>query len=95
MAIANVNSFPIRWAVDETTEDKSPKHKRGIVVKIPRLVGATWKVWAISLITEGIEVIGIRMQTPSKSSPKINNGLCFLTFSKRFVLSLCNLAISL
>ena len=79
MATASTNSLPQRWASDETGEDRTAKQIRGMVVKIPKLLGTTWKLAAMGLITDGMAVMGIRMQTPNKMMPTSKNELCFFT----------------
>ena len=47
-----------------------------MVVQIPSEVAGVWKLAAISLITEGIEVKGVRMLAPSKKIPMIKKARC-------------------
>lgn len=75
-----VASLPIFRAKSDTKGEINPKHNNGIVVKIPKLFGATRKLVAISLITDGNAVIGIRMQTPTRSIP-INSKELWFFFS--------------
>jgi hypothetical protein len=69
-------SLPTRELNQLTVTEKRPKQINGMVVRIPKLVAGTWKAWAISLIMEGIEVIGVRMQVPSRKIPIIRKPLC-------------------
>jgi hypothetical protein len=80
----------MRRATAEIIGASNPKQSSGIVVKIPRLVGVTLKDRAISLITDGTAVMGIRMQMPRNRKPGTKNGLWCFIFFKKIILSLIN-----